>query len=216
MIQVVTPGILDALMDNARAKRRGGSQEALRASVNSAAWQVFSRLLDILRLVADSSTIRPNHVYNTMRLAALIRMPLHDASASRHLMKADVPRIMHGGGGGSGPVLPHAYFDPGVIDPNFSAANLGSFTSLSPTADAIRPGIPSTFGGGEPVLTDAAMNAMLAGYRARGASSSGLRIGEGSRKLVKRIVEANLVAMLSQQGPKRSFDAVLAGWNIVL
>jgi len=228
MNQFVGKDIFDALLNKAGHKvpATERASERLRTLVNKAVWQLFSRLVDIVRISADSSQIRPDHVYNVMRLATLLRMPLQDSVTSRQVMKQDVSRILSGGGGcssmrgGAETTLPASYFSGESSVPSYSTQNYTSYTSISPSPQVVRGAIDTTFslsggGSGSDVLTDASINLLLQEYKAR-LTSSQLRIGDSTRKVMKRILENNVIAMLKQTNAKKPLSKVMAKWCILL
>jgi hypothetical protein len=235
---VTAPG-LDALLESAPAKWRPSSaraHDALKTRVNTAAWQLFSRLLDVLRISTESNVVRPSHIYNLMRLATMLGMPLRDDPMSRQILKNDLPRIMHGGGAGA-TTLPIAYFDPagaarmggggcGCSDNKIDDQGQGgggtrtSKRSSSPTGATGPTGptgssSPTGRRGDMEVITDAGVASMLAEYRSR-ITSSTLRVGEGSRALVKRILSKNLVDMMKASKSSAAFTKTTATWRLRL
>jgi len=245
----ITPDALDALLRQSGVHRPASQRayESLRSNVNKAAWQIFSRLLDVIRISTESGTIRPSHVYNLMRVVAMMAMPLRDGVTSRRIMKKDLSRIMHGGD----PVLPGSYFSPSnpVDAARYTASAGADYTALAGDPGFVRAGIdassapPScapTFGGGAGgagilsaggagsagilsagglgaggavILSEAAVNALLAEYRARITST--LRLGKGTRTLVTRVVSTNLVELMRKNG-KKAISTTLHSWKLLI
>jgi hypothetical protein len=138
----ITPDALDKLLTQSGVSRPASQRahEAMRSHVNKAAWQIFSRLLDVIRVSTDGSTIRPSHIYNLMRVVAMLDMPLRDGVTSRRIMTKDLTRMMRGGD----PVLPGSYFDPNNRT-DAMAYTGGDYTSLGGDADLVRAGLDSTY-----------------------------------------------------------------------
>jgi len=226
----ITPDALDALLRQSGVHRPASQRayESLRSNVNKAAWQIFSRLLDVIRISTESGTIRPSHVYNLMRVVAMMAMPLRDGVTSRRIMKKDLSRIMHGGD----PVLPGSYFSPSnpVDAARYTASAGADYTALAGDPGFVRAGIDAssassscapTFGGGAGILSaggavilsEAAVNALLAEYRARITST--LRLGKGTRTLVTRVVSTNLVELMRKNG-KKAISTTLHSWKLLI
>jgi hypothetical protein len=246
MNSFVTPASIEALFEQAKVpstKRptNAKSYETLRTTVNRATWQLFNRMMDLLRMSTDSNTIRPADVYNLTRIAAFMRMPLRDDPTSRKLAAIDMQRIMNGGGGGA-PVLPMAYFDPSAPETHTGGGGEPDHTNLSPSPFVrVRNALPSTFSGGDSrsrsnlkmsdleivqadrvsrssrqigqeIITEAALTALLSEYRSR-ITTNTLRVGDTSRKLIRKIIASNLIQMMEQKKP---FATVAKGWVIAL
>lgn len=178
-----------------RSKR---AYEARRALANQAAWQLFARTIDALRIcVAPSSgadgraattaaearwatpsttqTIQPQHVYNMVRLASLIDMPLRDRPASNRLLDANLSGIMQGGG----------------------VAGRGGVPTATPSE----------------WLNASATKALLAEYKTRLAGAS-LRIGPAALALVRGIVQHNLAQMVREHGKGKKLTDVVHAWRM--
>jgi hypothetical protein len=216
----ISSDALDKLLSLSGAPRPVSlrAQESLRSHVNKATWQIFSRLLGIIRISIESSTIRPSHVFNLIRVVSMLNMPLRDDVTSRRNMKKDLSRIMQGGD----PVMPGSYWQPGTDDTQYTAAGASDYTSLGDDSALIRSGIEATYtpgsscrGGGDSVgfLTEAALSALLAEYRARITTSS-MRLGKGTRTLITRIVSKNLVELLRKNG-KKAIATTLQSWKLI-
>lgn len=226
MNNFVQPSTLNELLDKAGKKRPTTEKatEAMRATVNAAVWQLFSRLMDILRMASDGPTIRPSHVYNVMRLASLLDMPLSNGPDSRKGMKDDALRILHGGGQG-GTVMSGEFFS-GVPDLNYNDRNNASYTNIAPTGNVSRGGIdssfPKNFGGGhghgsKMCITDASITLLLQEYRSRIVTvKSKVLLGEGTRTIIKRILENNTIGIIKSQTPKRPLTSAVKQWRMVL
>ena len=173
-----------------------------RSALSQAAFKVARRLIDMLRIVSTQKTLQPENVQNLARLSELLRSTLMASPGSSKSGSRKAPvHAIHGGA----VILPGSYFDPdnSVDAARYSTANASDFTASFPSA----PGadglvrfpmeasseFPVNYGGGSSTrwFTDDALSAILREYKARSGAPE-LRISEGAKAIVRRIVEMNL------------------------
>lgn len=202
-----------------------------RSALSQASFKVARRILDMLRIVCSQRTLQPEHVHNLARLSELISYPLSVSSAAANRRSASSARrgaplgAMRGGSGSEGhTVLPGGYFNPEVVG-SYSADNDGSHTRSFPdvpggdgyvryTLDAspVFPVDPSMRGGSgsgsgsgsrSGWMTEDAMACLIREYKAR-AGAPDLRVGEGAKALLRRLLESNLDGILSAAATRKS------------
>jgi hypothetical protein len=176
--------------------------EGLRALLNQAVWRIACRLLDGARILAGSHVVKPDDVYNLLRISVLMQMPLEDDPLSRRLASSKAAASMNKGmqtasGGGSGStVLPGAYFEGG---------GGGAGSTVLPAA-YFEGG-----GGSSELLTDAAMLAVLKEYRSR--VTTPVRISEAARGVMRKHIESNVLAIVHEcKGRPGALKSVSARW----
>jgi hypothetical protein len=119
---------------------------------------------------------------------------------------------------GGAVVFPGSYFDPdnAVDAARYSAANASDYTQSFPDApgsDGVRYGLnasadfpvnASMGGGSKAWLTDDALSSLIKEYKSRSGASD-LRVSEGAKTIIRRVVEINLDGIIkaSLKGSKK-------------
>ena len=209
-MNAVSDHAFDALLTHHGWARPTKPEEA-RAAVSRAAFGVVRRLLDLLRVVSLHRTIQPEHVHNLGRVAELLRAPLGASPGANTKSRGRMSplRAMRGGDGAVGhTVMTGAFFDPSADSASHSAANLSDHTTSFPeipggdgvvrfglnASDAF-PTAALVGGQSHGWLTEDAFASLVREYRAR-AGAPDLRVSEGARALVRRLVERNIDQLL--------------------
>ena len=210
----VSDHAFDSLLTHHGWARPTKADEA-RAAVSKATFQVVRRVLDMLRVVSLHRTIQPEHVHNLARVAELLRAPLGGAAGANPPRAATRGRMsplreMRGGDGAVGhTVMTGAFFDPSADSASYSAANLSDHSTAFPAVPGgdgvVRFGLDASDAfptaalvggggggiGGSGWLTEEAFASLVREYRSR-AGAPDLRVSEGARALVRRLVERNV------------------------
>jgi len=170
--------------------------EGLRAVVNQTVWRIACRLLDGSRIIAGSHVVKPEDVYNLMRVSLLMHMPLEDDPISRRLNSKAAAKINKGmQTGGGGTVLPGQYF----------GASGGGGTVMA--AQYFGAGAVSE----DDLMNEAAMQAVLKEYRSRVTST--VLISEAARGVMRKHIEANVLAIIHEcKGRPGALKGISAKW----
>ena len=197
-----------------RAPSAAPARAASRVALSQLVFKVARRLLDTLAVTSNQRTLQPEHLHNLARIASLLDAPIAVSPARQGPANRRGMLLMRGGNGGT--TMPGSFFNPAdaADASSYSAANIASFSPSFPAAGPGTDGMvryaldvspafahpAEMLGGGirsRHWLTDDAIAAVMREYRARSASSDGLRVSEAARGMVRTVVEANVGAALS-------------------
>ena len=189
--------------------------EGLRAVVNQTVWRIACRLLDGSRIIAGSHVVKPEDVYNLMRVSLLMHMPLEDDPISRRLSSKAAAKINKGmQTGGGGTVLPGQYFGASggggggtVMAAQYFGASGGGGGGTVMAAQYFGAGAVSE----DDLMNEAAMQAVLKEYRSRVTST--VLISEAARGVMRKHIEANVLAIIHEcKGRPGALKGISAKW----
>jgi hypothetical protein len=187
--------------------------EGLRALVNQAVWRIACRLLDGARILAGTHVVKPEDVYNLLRISLLMQMPLEDDPISRRLANNRISKAsawmnkgMQVGAGST--VFPSQYF----------SGSGGNGSTVMPAQYFSGSGgttvLPAQYFGGQDhdeLVTDAAMLAVLKEYRSR--VTTPVRISEAARNVLRKHIEANVMAIVHEcKGRPNALKGISSRW----
>jgi hypothetical protein len=143
--------------------------------------------------------IKPDDVYNLLRISLLMRLPLDDDPISRRvILPLDRGFQTRGGGADGRTSMPSQYFTSG--------GGADGRTSM--------PSQYFTSGGGADtgtLLTNSSMNAILNEYKSRVTSS--VKISDGAKSVLQKHVEANISMIIEEcKGRPGALRAVTKNW----
>jgi len=181
-----------------------------RAQLGQVAFKLARRLIDMLRIVSVQKTLQPEHVHNLSRLALLLSTPAGATGAAEESRTR--PLLMRGGfdGAQGHTVMAGSFFNPAdqADASSYTAANVSAHTESFPeypgAGGVVRfaldssPAFPVSQSGGASSagwLSDDAVQAIVREYKAR-AGAPDLRVSEGAKALIKRVLQSNLASVL--------------------
>ena len=197
--------------------------KAITVEYNKLIFLIAKRIIDVTSMfcTARARTVRPEHFYDAMKVAAMLHAPLDgDCDGYRRRPGSMVQQ-------GGDPVLPMEYFGSSHMTPpddiirhSMSAsAHFGPFDDHMTGGDPVLP--PEYFGrgdigGGRGIggggskcrLDGAALEAVIKAYRAS-LKSSDIRISDDAKQLLNDAIEINVKNVLSQLTSKKLTVAVL-------